>query len=594
MKTADQQYRYILWYAYALTALVAIAAITLFVSFLVRHNTDQAARDRVASYYLASAATVEAMHSDAHELLHMSGYATNPATAAVLYSMRLNVARLRELHQQYREQRFEATLQRLVERFEAVESSVAAGAAPADLLLRVEALELSIDQLYRLHLIAAGDTLAGIRELARRNLPNLAILTIILTGTILVGWYLTRVLKQSLLRREKAEQALALSHERMHHLQKLEALGQLVGGVAHDFNNLLTAIHGQAELLSHEASADAQDAANEITRAAQQASALTSQLLAFSRRQPIEPRDIDLNRLIADLEPLLRRLIGENIELDFDYGEQCGTVELDPAQLRQVVINLFINARDAMPEGGTISLSTGVVEVDDHDDDGLPAGAYMRLAVADTGIGMDKETRDRVFEPYFTTKPMGRGTGLGLAMAHGMVTAAGGRITVQSDIGHGSRFEVCLPASERPAATPVADAAPLRRGSETVLVVEDEEQIRTFLRAGLSSLGYSVLTAAGGAEGLEICRESGHIDVIVSDVIMPDMNGPQFMTEALPLQRGAVAIFMTGYADDALTQQRVSGQRIPLLHKPFRLEAMARLIREQLDARSERADPTAA
>ncbi|HVP29898.1 MAG TPA: PAS domain S-box protein [Myxococcota bacterium] len=363
--------------------------------------------------------------------------------------------------------------------------------------------------------------------------------------------------------------------------QKLEALGRLAGGVAHDFNNLLTAISGCVETLLEEIpeAGEARSAADEIGRAVERSAALTRQLLAFSRGQPLEPRVIELNAVVARLESLLVRLLGEDVTLSLALDPAAGCVEIDPGQLEQVVMNLAVNARDAMPRGGRLSVATGVERLEGGASEaapGLPPGSYVRLTVADTGTGMDAATRARVFEPFFTTKEPGRGTGLGLSLVHGVVHQSGGLVRVSSLPNAGASFDVLLPRVEAPEESG-AGGAPSRgdgaasRLTGTVLLVEDEPSVRNLARRALEAAGLRVLTAGSGAEALELSdRHEGPIDVLVSDLVMPGMSGGDLGRELLRRRPGTRLVFMSGYPDP----ERGAGGDLPphdaFLRKPFR------------------------
>ncbi|MCP5093647.1 MAG: response regulator, partial [Gammaproteobacteria bacterium] len=422
----------------------------------------------------------------------------------------------------------------------------------------------------------------------------LAVLVLCFGLGALAAWYLLRSLSTSLKRQQSTELELAESQETLHHIQKLDALGRLVGGIAHDFNNWLTVILGHAGLLRDTAEGNErlETGLDEIKQAGEQAAYLTKQLLAFSRRQQSRPRILVLDELIRDMEEMLRRVIGASITLSFSYADDPVDVELDPDQVQQVILNLINNARDAMPDGGLLSVTTESVVVGPNgiEVDGLPDGEYARLSVSDTGIGMDDETRQRVFEPFFTTKEKGHGTGLGLSVVHGIVTGSNGHIFMESREGTGSKFVIYFPRAEQHQAA-VADVpkrlAP-QDGLETVLVVEDNEQVRRFVETGLASLGYRVLTASGGAAGLAICKnEPAAIDVILSDVVMPETTGPMFMTSALRLRPDAVAIYMSAYTKDKILgfRRKSAEADAPLIMKPFEIQELSRLIQERLDRR---------
>jgi PAS domain S-box-containing protein len=374
--------------------------------------------------------------------------------------------------------------------------------------------------------------------------------------------------------------------------QRLDGLGRLAGGVAHDFNNLLTAMLGHVELLQQETPDDdpRQDDLREIAEAGARASTLTRQLLAFARRQPVAARDVDLNVLVGGLERLLRRLLGEDVELRTELADGLWAVRVDPGQLEQVVLNLAVNGRDAMPRGGTLVIATRNVDLS-HDvspeAQALPPGAYVRLAVTDTGTGIDAADLHHIFEPFFTTKEFGKGTGLGLATTYGIATQAGGTVTVRSTPGVGTEFAVWLPARPVvvvPAAAGAVHDAPVQvRGRETILVAEDEPQVRALVSNVLRGQGYTVLAGASGPEALAAARaHAGPIHLLVTDVVMPQMSGPQ-LAEALVRERPEVpVIFMSGYPDR--TEGRGIPAHVPMVQKPFSLADFTRRVRAVLDA----------
>ncbi|HEX6106012.1 MAG TPA: PAS domain S-box protein [Gemmatimonadales bacterium] len=375
--------------------------------------------------------------------------------------------------------------------------------------------------------------------------------------------------------------------------QKMEAVGQLAGGIAHDFNNLLTAIQGNTELLL--TALDTRDPRRmdvlEIARAAHRAATLTRQLLAFSRKQVLQPRVVRLNDVVSDLTTMLRRIIDENIELRLDLDPALGPVLADAGQLEQVITNLSVNARDAMPQGGTLTLRTRNVsasEVPPGDPEAPPLlGDLIALTVADTGIGMDERTQARLFEPFFTTKELGRGTGLGLATVYGIVRQSGGHIRVSTRLHEGSTFTVYLPRAQGEAELdPAPDSGPgAMRGSETVLVVEDEEAVRVLARRVLRSRGYRVLDAGSAAEALELAdRGRRRIDLLVTDVVMPGMGGPALAEELVQRQPGLRVLYITGYAEEAILQQGALPAGGALLEKPFTADQLARRVREALSA----------
>jgi two-component system cell cycle sensor histidine kinase/response regulator CckA len=374
--------------------------------------------------------------------------------------------------------------------------------------------------------------------------------------------------------------------------QKIEAIGTLAGGIAHDFNNLLTAITGYTALAqdtlppNHAAHADLR----ESQRAAERASTLTSQLLAFARKRVIEPSVFSLNDLILDMESLLRRLIGEDIALLMRPSASLGLVRADPGQIEQVLVNLVVNARDAMPDGGTLIVTTADAPLDEayaHQHVGAIAGAYVRLSVRDTGIGMSREVQAHVFEPFYTTKEHSQGTGLGLATCYGIVKQHGGYIWFSSEPGQGTIFEVYLPRVDGP-----ADVLPLRSeqaklpsGNETVLLVEDEQTLRELTARMLRNLGYDVLEASDGLEALAIVRaQSRPIQLLLTDVVMPQMRGNVLAEQLIALSPATRLLFMSGYTGSALDLQDWLGTHVAFLQKPFSPAMLANKVREVLDA----------
>jgi PAS domain S-box-containing protein len=377
--------------------------------------------------------------------------------------------------------------------------------------------------------------------------------------------------------------------------QKMEGIGRLAGGVAHDFNNLLTAILGYIEMGTRRLAPDnpAHEYLHSIRHAAERSAALIRQLLAFARRQITEPRLVDLNVLIGQTHELLRRVIGEDIELRASTRPDLGAVRLDPAQFEQVLMNLVINARDAMPDGGILSIETADVELDEHyarQHQSVLPGSYVMLAVSDTGIGMTEEVSSHLFEPFFTTKPPGKGTGLGLATCYGIIKQNGGHIWVYSEYGRGSTFKIFLPrASGSPAPEPPLDPTDVRvTGNETVLVVEDEPLVRAITVETLETLGYHVLQAGNGEEALTVARAyEGPIDILVTDVVMPAMGGPALTQHLQRERRNVKVLYVSGYTDDAIVHHGVVEPGIQFLQKPFPLATLARRIRELLAQRQE-------
>ena len=389
--------------------------------------------------------------------------------------------------------------------------------------------------------------------------------------------------------RRATEEALRKSEEELRHSQKMEAVGRLAGGVAHDFNNLLTAIIGYAELISAREPGDstAKQHADLIRKAGEQAATLTRQLLAFSRKQMLQPKVIDLNQLVVDMERLLRRVIGERFDLQTVPDADVGTVLADPTQIEQVILNLGVNARDAMPRGGKLIIRTANVHLDKWKAPqvavSLAEGDYVELSVTDTGEGMDEETKSRIFEPFFTTKGPGKGTGLGLATVYGIVRQTGGGISVDSELGKGSTFRIYLPLERAPVEHIKTVHAPLQPANnfETVLVAEDEEIVRELVCDVLSEQGYNVMCAMDGIEAMKKAKEyDGPIHLLITDVIMPHMNG-QELAEQLTAERPDMKVlFVSGYSDNDIGDHGVINAGIDLLQKPFTPQTLARRIRD--------------
>ncbi|MFI5278985.1 MAG: PAS domain S-box protein [Gemmatimonadales bacterium] len=383
--------------------------------------------------------------------------------------------------------------------------------------------------------------------------------------------------------------------EQLRQAQKMEEVGRLAGGIAHDFNNLLTAILSYVDFVLFALSADhpAREDAEQVRGAALKAAGLTRQLLAFSRRQVLQPRLLDLNSVVAEMERLLRRLIGEHIVLKTRLAPGLGAVRADPSQVEQVIVNLAVNARDAMPQGGVLSIETAIVdekEVRGHGKVTVAPGPYVVMRIADTGTGMDAETRRRLFEPFFTTKERGQGTGLGLATIYGIIKQSGGYIWVESEPGAGTTFTVHLPQVEATAAVPGGAAGLLKeslRGNETVLLVEDDRAVRDLGRRALVDQGYHVLEAANGAEAVKLASGyAGPIHLLLTDVVMPEMGG-RALAEALLAARPAMALlFVSGYNEDAVIQHGVQEAGLPFLQKPFTPSALLGMVRQVLDERA--------
>jgi PAS domain S-box-containing protein len=396
---------------------------------------------------------------------------------------------------------------------------------------------------------------------------------------------------QDITERKRAEEEMAALQEQLRQSQKMESIGRLAGGIAHDFNNLLTIIKGysQLSLIELKEGDPLKENIEEVKKAADRAADLIRQLLAFSRRQVMEMRVLDLNILLQNLDKMLRRVIGEDIELVTLLAEDLGRVKTDPGQIEQVILNLAVNARDAMPSGGKLTIETANVELDEtyaRRHVAVTPGRYVMLAVSDTGVGMTPEVRDRVFEPFFTTKEKGKGTGLGLSTVYGIVKQSEGNIWIYSEPGHGTTFKIYLPQVEElleeVKEKVVGEELPC--GSETVLVVEDEEEVRKVAVRILRGQGYKVLEASNGADTLMICKEQKEpIHLILTDVVMPQMSGRQLVEQLRQVYQNLKVLYMSGYTDNTIVHHGVLEEGINYIQKPFTVGALAGKVREVLD-----------
>jgi hypothetical protein len=376
--------------------------------------------------------------------------------------------------------------------------------------------------------------------------------------------------------------------ERLRQAGKMEAIGMLAGGIAHDFNNLLTIISGYTQLLLSSVSSAERSSVEQVLKASERAAELTGQLLTYSRRQEMQPKRLDVNGMVSGMSTMLRRLIGEHIDLQLSLAPGLGAIHADPGQIDQVIMNLVVNARDAMANGGKLLIETSNVAVTPAEAErqaGLRPGLYVTIAVNDTGSGMNPETRGRAFDPFFTTKEKGRGTGLGLSTVAGIVKQAGGSVSLFSEPGRGTSVKVFLPMlGEVAMPESVAPVAPDDRGSsEVILLVEDEEAVRRLVRATLERRGYRVLVASDGPEALELERQAEHIDLLVTDLVMPQMSGMEVARRVLEKRPAMPVLFMSGYTDRSLQETEQLPADVDVMQKPFTSTVLAARVRNALD-----------
>jgi signal transduction histidine kinase len=394
------------------------------------------------------------------------------------------------------------------------------------------------------------------------------------------------------------------ANERLRQSQKMEAIGQLAAGVAHDFNNMLTIILGHAsmQLSTNKLDRKTSEALEQVKAAGERATTLTRQLLAFSRRQIMQRRPVDLNILIAQLSKMLKRLIGEHIDFLWDENPDLPFIFADPGNIEQVLMNLVVNARDAMPEGGKLALATNMVEVDESfpgKDPEVGSGQFVRLSVSDTGCGMSEETQKRIFEPFFTTKAEGKGTGMGLATVYGIVKQHGGWVAIRSELGKGSTFEVYLPASSERHAAANTPASPINgkvvQGNESILVVEDEDSIQLLAQSVLEGYGYRVAVASDGAQALEVWKKNGgKFDLLLTDMVMPGgMTGAELAQRLVEENPQLRVVYTTGYSLDVLREKSgfAAGDNVHFLQKPYPAETLGHIVRQCLDEVPRNATP---
>jgi two-component system cell cycle sensor histidine kinase/response regulator CckA len=404
-----------------------------------------------------------------------------------------------------------------------------------------------------------------------------------------------RGIARDITERKREEEERNALQEQLSQFQKMETIGQLAGGVAHDFNNLLTVITGYTDLLlnSIKPNNPLYPDTIEIKKASEKAESLTRQLLAFSRKQALQPKVLDLNGLVSNMDKMLRRLIGENIQLVTVLTEDLGKIKADPGQIEQVIVNLAVNARDAMSDGGKLTIETANVKLDEQytrTHISVIPGLYVMFSLSDTGTGITEEIKERIFEPFFTTKEKGKGTGLGLSTVYGIVKQSGGNISVYSEPGHGTTFKIYLPRADEDVESlkPTEVSTESFQGSETILLVEDEEVVQRVTAVILQNGGYTVLEATDGEEALRLVQEhnGNPIDLVVTDVVMPRISGVRLAKYLFALCPKIKVLYMSGYMDNALIQQEILKPGMPYIQKPFTPEDLARKVREVLDGHS--------
>jgi signal transduction histidine kinase/ActR/RegA family two-component response regulator len=452
---------------------------------------------------------------------------------------------------------------------------------------------------YGVILYARTGSLALLKEGDFLQIPLLIIMAIFY-GNMVRSRHLEREnLLETIEVLRRTQESLRRSEEQLRQSQKMEAIGRLAGGIAHDFNNLLMVITGYTQLLLNDSSIGDMVRKNleEIRKAGERATTLTFQLLAFSRRQILQPKVLDLNAVVTNLAPMLRRLIGEDVEFLTVVKSGLGHVKADPSQIEQVIMNLVINARDAMPKGGVLTIETANVELDEvycAQHFTPQTGPYVLLAVSDTGCGMDAQTQSHIFEPFFTTKKQGKGTGLGLSTVYGIVKQSGGSLFVYSEPGQGTTFKVYLPQVKAKVESfePLVPAQFLPRGTETILLVEDESGVRNLIHAILQANGYTLLVASNGHEAVRISRQhDGPIHLLITDVVMPGMSGRELAEQLRHTRPHMKLLCLSGYTEDALLQHGISSEEFAFLQKPFTPASIAYKVREILDAAISRLQP---
>ncbi len=587
--------RRILPYLYGLVITVAVTALLLLGLTFFRYQSETQARDRVEEYHLRTLSLTNELSARLAVALsvttdnEMGDRPLPPDRELVssVFSVGQGVEALATLQGEFSDARFERTVVRAEVRASLLrEATVNAVWTADEWKEELDALDLTIFQLSRLHSIAAETQLQEIDD--RNRLVRWVAIVGVPLILIISGGLIARVItaiRRRLQELDETNEALIQADLRIEQTRRMEALGTLVGGVAHDFNNLLTVILAYADVTQSRISPDdpAYMPLRNIQTAAERASSLTRQLLAFSRQDVVEPELTDLNTLVQDLKPVLQGLVRSEIELEVRYAADLPPVLVDRVQVDQVLLNLVVNARDALPDGGTILIQTDQVDIT-TDDDEIPMNSYCRVRVADTGHGMSPEVQDRVFEPFFTTKEAGEGTGLGLSTVHGVVAKNDGYVTLTSEVGVGTTFCVYLPEVAMPEHEPDAvDILHTAGGAETILLVEDEAQIRELCAGALRDHGYRVIEASDAYLALDAALEAEYeVGLVVTDLVMPGMRGTELVDQLREVAPQIRAIYMSGYSEtEVLSRVRESGD--PFIPKPFKIGELIEAVRNELD-----------
>ena len=606
LSPAEQQFRSTRRNVLALGAVFTLAFVALVGTVRYQSSLESHLREQIEGYHLKAIPLLDHIASQLAVLeIRTRGNGSWPRPApgrpmeslrGLLVDIRTHIQSASELQALAGLEDFAAPVSRLDRRFARLERSV------VDLLdqrkpvvtagVPLSSVKLAAEQLSMLHGNALRHSLSAshARRVSSLRATTLMAGALAALCTLLLARILVHM-RRDLRRAKRVEVELDRSRDRLLHSQKIEALGRLTGGVAHDFNNLLTTILGNAELLRSGLPPDdpARGDAQQIVEAAERAAALTRQLLAFSRQQIGKPQLVDVNALIRELEKFLNDLLGEKVSLSLALDPKLGSVKADRGQLEQTLVNLIVNARDAMPQGGVIRLETDCLDIGPESPlrgAELEEGRYVRIRVIDTGCGVDPEVLPSIFDPFFTTKPEGQGTGLGLSTVKGLVTSWRGDVLVQTEPGQGSCFEILLPRhGPRGIQEPPAEAPRLPAGTETILVVEDQPGVRKLTCEFLAQGGYTVLEAADGAEALRLCsRAKAPIHLMLLDVVMPGLSGPDVVERVQWCCPEVRFVYMSGYTDDEVLRQRVRNEEDALVEKPFDRATLLEVVRSTLDA----------